>query len=463
MNEQPEKIFEDLTRFFENRKFADLRIALLDMEPADIAAFMEQELGETERLMFFRLLPKELASDVFSEFDADTQENLIKAFTDKELKAVIDDMFMDDTVDLIEEMPANVVKRILKNSDPENRKQINELLEYPEDSAGSIMTTEYVSFSAKMTVDGAFDKIRRTGLDKETVYTCYVTDGKRKLIGVVTVKKLLLSEKTALVENIMDTGIITALTTDDKEQVAMKFSKYDFLALPVVDREGCLVGIVTVDDAVDVLQEEATEDIQIMAAITPDDKPYLKTSPFKIWLNRAPWLLILMVSATFTGLILNTYEGDLSALGGGLGTLLIACVPMMMDSGGNAGSQASVTVTRGIALGELKFKDIFKVMWKELRVGLMLGVTLGLVCFAKLQLVDRLLLGYNYTELISFVISLSLTITVVISKIVGCSLPLLAKKCRLDPAVMASPFITTIVDAISLLIYFETATTLLGI
>ena len=449
MNEQPEKIFEDLTRFFENRKFADLRIALLDMEPADIAAFMEQELGETERLMFFRLLPKELASDVFSEFDADTQENLIKAFTDKELKAVIDDMFMDDTVDLIEEMPANVVKRILKNSDPENRKQINELLEYPEDSAGSIMTTEYVSFSAKMTVDGAFDKIRRTGLDKETVYTCYVTDGRRKLIGVVTVKKLLLSEKTALVENIMDTSVITALTTDDKEQVAMKFSKYDFLALPVVDREGCLVGIVTVDDAVDVLQEEATEDIQKMAAILPTEKPYLKQSIWSIYRARIPWLLLLMISATFTSLILSSYEHRLAAIASG--ATLYAFVPMLMDTAGNAGSQSSVTVIRALALGEVSFKDLFKILWKEMRVAVLLAFSVAAVCFAKLLLIDRL---YNeVTVTIALIVSGVLMLTIIMAKFVGCLLPLFAKKLKLDPAVVASPFITTIVDALALIVY----------
>lgn len=459
MNEQPEKIFEDLTRFFENRKFADLRIALLDMEPADIAAFMEQELGETERLMFFRLLPKELASDVFSEFDADTQENLIKAFTDKELKAVIDDMFMDDTVDLIEEMPANVVKRILKNSDPENRKQINELLEYPEDSAGSIMTTEYVSFSAKMTVDGAFDKIRRTGLDKETVYTCYVTDGRRKLIGVVTVKKLLLSEKTALVENIMDTGIITALTTDDKEQVAMKFSKYDFLALPVVDREGCLVGIVTVDDAVDVLQEEATEDIQKMAAILPTEKPYLKQSVWSIYRARIPWLLLLMISATFTSLIISSYEHRLAAIASG--ATLYAFVPMLMDTAGNAGSQSSVTVIRALALGEISFRDLLKILWKEMRVAALLAFSVAAVCFAKLLLIDRL---YNevITVTIALIVSGVLMLTIIMAKFVGCLLPLFAKRLKLDPAVVASPFITTIVDALALIVYCSIAIAILA-
>ena len=454
---------EKLMELYKNRRFADLRMVLLDTEAADIATFVEEQLDKKEQIFFFRLLPKELASDVFVEFDSDTQESLIKAFTDKELKAVIDDMFLDDTVDIIDEMPANVVKRILLAADPEERKTINELLEYPDDSAGSLMTPEFVSLSANMTVADAFDKIRRTGVNKETIYTCYVTDIRKRLIGVVTVKDLLLAEKETLIEDIMTTNTVAIETLEDKEEVALKFQKYAHLALPVIDKDGCIVGIITVDDAVDVMQEEATEDIQIMAAITPDDKPYLKTSPFKIFANRAPWLLILMISATFTGLILNSYEGELSALNGGvIGSLLIACVPMLMDSGGNAGSQSSATVVRSIALNEVKFGDIFKVMWKEFCAGLMLAITLGIVCFAKLQLVDRLLFKYNYTFEISFVVSLCLAITILLSKIVGCALPLLAKKCKLDPAVMASPFITTIVDALSLVIYCSIAIAILG-
>lgn len=460
---EEENVFEKLLELFTKRRFADLRMTLLDMEAADIAAFIEEELDEKEQIVFFRLLPKGLASDVFVEIDSDTQEELIKAFTDKELKEVIDDMFLDDTVDIIDEMPANVVKRILLAADPEERRTINELLEYPDDSAGSLMTPEFVSLSAGMTVSEAFDKIRRTGVNKETIYTCYVTNVKKQLIGVVTVKDLLLAGKGNAGGTHHDNqrrfhrnaGRQGAGRADVPKVFAPGPARHQ-------DKEGCIVGIITVDDAVDVLQEEATEDIQIMAAITPDDKPYLKTSPFRIWLNRAPWLLILMISATFTGLILNTYEGELSQLNGGLiGSLLIACVPMMMDSGGNAGSQASVTVIRGIALNELKFGDIFKVMWKELRVGVMLAATLGLVCFAKLLLIDKLIFGYGYTVQISFVVSLCLAITVVISKIVGCSLPLLAKKCKLDPAVMASPFITTIVDALSLMIYCNIALALL--
>ncbi len=454
---EPKESFDELYDCFKSRKFADLRIRLLDMEPVDIADFMEERLDETDQLLFFRLLPKELASDVFVEIDSDTQEELIKKFTDKELKAVIDDMFLDDTVDIIDEMPANVVKRILKNSDPENRKQINELLEYPDDSAGSLMTTEYVSLSENMTVEQAFDKIRKTGLNKETVYTCYVTDGKKHLIGVITVKTLLLSDVKDVISDIMDTNVIAVETLEDKEQVAMKFSDYDFLALPVVDKEGCIVGIVTVDDAVDVLKEEATEDIQKMAAIVPNEKPYLKQSVWRIWSIRIPWLLVLMISATFTGIIINSYEGRLNLIS----PLLFACIPMLMDTGGNAGSQASVTVIRSLALDELQTKDVFKVLWKEIRVSVLLAATLAAVCFAKLLLLDNLVFGYDYKPMICLVVSLSLFATVVIAKLVGCFLPIIAKKIKLDPAVVASPFITTIVDALSLIVYCNVAIALL--
>lgn len=458
MTEELEVVYEKLTYYFENRKFADLRMTLIDMEPFDIATFMEDNLDEKEQLMFFRLLPKDCASDVFVEIDTDTQERLIKAFTDKELKAVVDDMFLDDTVDIIEEMPANVVRRILKSADPENRKQINELLEYPEDSAGSIMTTEYISLSASMTVESAFDKIRATGINKETIYTCYVTNSRKVLIGVITVKSLLLASKQDLIENIMDTSVITVETTEDKEEVAKKLSDYDFLALPVIDKEGCLVGIVTVDDAVDVIQEEATEDIQKMAAMLPSEKTYLKQSVFELWKNRIPWLLLLMISATFTGIIINTYEGTLNDLS----PLLFACIPMLMDTGGNAGGQASVTVIRSLALGDLEFKDILKVLWKEIRVSILLAATLSVVCFLKLWLLDGMLFGYNYTPIICLSVSLAMFATVVISKIVGCLLPMLAKKIKLDPAVVASPFITTIVDALSLMIYCAISIALLS-
>lgn len=456
MSEELQELYEKLAAFYEERKFSDLRMLLLDMEPTDIAGFMEHNLDDKDQIRFFRLLPKELASDVFVETDSDTQEQLIKSFSDTELKAVIDDMFLDDTVDIIEEMPANVVKRILASSTPENRKQLNELLEYPEDSAGSIMTTEFVSLSAEMTVEQAFDKIRRTGINSETVYTCYVTDGRKHLIGVVTVKELLLSQKSDIIRNIMDDAVITVETLEDKEQVAMKLSKYDFLALPVIDKEGCLVGIVTVDDAVDVLQEEATEDIQKMAAILPTEKPYLKQSVWSIWKARIPWLLLLMISATFTSMILSGYETTLTHIS----TVLYAFVPMLMDTAGNAGGQSSVTVIRSLALNEIEFKDIFRIIWKEIRVSILLAFSVSAVCFAKLMLIDRL---YNdITVRIALIVSGVLFITIVMAKLVGCILPLVAKKCRLDPAVVASPFITTIVDALSLIIYCSIAIALLG-
>ncbi|MBO5927494.1 MAG: magnesium transporter [Clostridia bacterium] len=456
MTEELQISYEKLAYFFENRMFADLRMSLLDMQPADIAQFMEENLEEKELLVFFRLLPKELASDVFIEIDSDMQEDLIKAFTDKELKAVIDDMFLDDAVDVIEEMPANVVKRILRMADAENRKQINELLAYPDDSAGSLMTPEFISLSSRMTVEAAFDKIRRTGINKESIYTCYVVNSKKVLIGVVTAKDLLVSEKDALIEDIMDTGIITVETLEDKEQVALKFSKYDSLALPVIDKEGCIVGVVTVDDAVDVLQEEATEDIHKMAAISPTEKPYLKQSVFSIWKSRVLWLVILMVSATFTSMILSGYEDKIAHIA----PVLYAFVPMLMGTAGNAGGQASVTVIRAIALGEVDFKDIFKVILKELLASCLIGLTVAVVCFGKLMLIDRL---YNEISInVALLVSGVCFISIVLSKLVGCVLPLFAKKVKLDPAVVASPFMTTIVDVLSLIIYCSLSIAILG-
>ncbi|MBQ8426508.1 MAG: magnesium transporter [Clostridia bacterium] len=435
---------EKLKYTFHNRRFADLRMTLLDMEPFDIAKFIEENLDDKDQIVFFRLLPKELASDVFVEIDSDTQEELIKKFTDRELKAVVDDMFLDDTVDIIEEMPANVVKRILKNSTAEDRKQINHLLEYPDDSAGSIMTTEYVSLSSSMSVEDAFEKIRRTGVNKETVYTCYVTDTRKKLIGVVTVRDMLLSEKSEIIENIMETSVVTATTLEDKEVVATRFSDYDLLALPVIDKEGCLVGIVTVDDAVDVIQEEATEDIQMMAAVLPTEKPYLKQSVWSIWKARLPWLALLLITSTFTSMILASYEKSLSPI-------LYAFVPMLMGTAGNAGGQTSVTIIRAIAVGDVEFKDIFKVILKELLASLALGLTIGVICFGKIMLIDRL---YNEIQIMTaVVISGVCVISIIMAKLVGCILPLLAKKIKLDPAVVASPLMTTIVDALSLIIY----------
>lgn len=445
MNEELERDFESLKSCFETRKFADLRITLLDMEPFDIARFMEESLDTKEQIMFFRLLPKELASDVFIEIDSDSQESLIKAFTDKELKAVIDDMFLDDTVDVIEEMPANVVKRILKNSDPENRKQINELLKYPDDSAGSIMTTEYTSFSGKYTVEDAFDKIAKTGQNKETIYTCYVTDSQKHLVGVVTVRDLLFADKKDLIENIMVPNVITVDTLEDKESVAKKFSDYDFIALPVIDHEGCIVGIVTVDDAVDVIQEEATEDIQKMAAILPDETPYLKQNVWQIWKARFPWLALLMITSTFTSLIMSGYESSLSPV-------LYAFVPMLMGTAGNAGGQTSVTIIRALALEDVKPKDVLRVILKEFVAGLLLGLTIGVICFGKLMLIDRLY-DPTVTLNVALVVSAVVLISMVMAKIVGCLLPIGAKVIKLDPAVVASPVMTTIVDALSLIIY----------
>lgn len=450
MTEELQNVYEKLLYFFEQRKFADLRMIILDMQPIDIARFIEDNIDKEQQTLFFRLLPKELASDVFVEFYTDTQEDLIKEFTDKELKAVIDDMFLDDTVDIIEEMPANVVKRILKNTTVEDRRKINELLAYPEDSAGSLMTPEFVTLSTSMTVEQAFNKIRRTGLKKETVYTCYITNNKKILLGVITVKDLLMADNDEKIEDIMDTNFIYAETHEDKEEVALKFSTYDFIAMPVVDKEGCIVGIVTVDDAVDALQEEVTEDIHKMSGMLPTEENYLHQSVFNVWKVRIPWLLILLISATFTGLILNIYEARLNAIS----TVLFACIPMLMGTGGNAGGQASATIIRSLALEEIEFKDIFKVIWKELRASILLGITLAVACFLKLLLIDNLLFGYSdYTNELCLVVSLTLFVTVIISKLVGACLPLFAKLCHLDPAVMASPFITTMVDIISLLVF----------
>ena len=400
-----------------------------------------------------------VAADAFVELDPDLQESLISGFSDSELKLITDRLFVDDTVDILEEMPANVVKRILAGTDSKKRDIINEILKYPRQSAGSVMTVEFVRVRPEMTVAEAFEQIRVTGIDKKTIYTLYVTDSRAKLVGIVTVKKLLLSPQDALLRDIMTENVVYGHTYDDKEETARTIDKYGFLALPVVDRENRLVGIVTVDDAMTVIQEENTEDIEKIHAIVPTDKPYLKTGVWELFVHRLPWLLILMISATFTGIILNTYESSLSAIGG---SLLIACVPMLMDTGGNAGSQASVTVIRGLALGEIRMRDIFRIQWKELRAAGLLAVCLGAVCFAKLMLIDNLMFGYDYTPVIAAIVSLSLFITVLLAKFVGCSLPLVAKAMHLDPAVVASPFITTVVDALSLIVYCNIAIAFLG-
>ena len=447
--EEREILVEDL---FENKYFIDLKPLLTEMEPSDLAEFFK-EIPETQLPFVFRLLPRDVAADTFVALDSDLQEILIKAFSDKELQVMMDELFIDDAVDIIEDMPVNVVIRMLGQADKETRDIINEILKYPKDSAGSIMTVEYVSLKKDYTVADAFDKIRRTGVDSETVYTCYVTDERRELLGVVSARALMLSSLDTKISSIMETNIVSVETDTDKEEVAQKFDKYDFLAMPVVDKENRLVGIVTIDDAMDILQEETTEDISKMAAMTPNDKPYLKTSVWRIWLNRVPWLLLLMISATFTGIIIEQNEATLA-----FSITLTASIPMLMDTGGNAGSQASVTIIRGLALHEVEFKDILKVLWKEVRVSFLLGLTLSVACFAKLMLINQL---YDQLD-IAFVICLAMFITVVLAKVIGCTLPLLAKKCKLDPAVVASPFITTIVDALALIIYCNIALALLS-
>ncbi|MGN0550917.1 MAG: magnesium transporter [Acutalibacteraceae bacterium] len=444
-------IQDTILPLLEQKKYATLRDILTTIKPVDIAALFD-DIEEDALPLLFRLLPKELAAETFVEMDDEAQELLIQGFSDTELKEVVDELYVDDAVDLIEEMPANVVKRILRQADPDTRKMINEILKYPDDSAGSIMTTEYVSLRPNMTVTEAIKRIRRTGIDKETIYTCYVTEDNRTLIGLISIKTLLLAEEDAVIKEIMETNVISVNTLDDQEAVAHLFNKYDLLAMPVVDRENRLVGIVTVDDAIDVMQEEATEDIEMMAAITPTDKPYMKTGVFETWKKRIPWLLILMISATFTGMIITSFEDALAAQ-----VTLTAFIPMLMDTGGNSGSQASVTIIRGLSLNEIKFNDIFKVMWKEARVAFLCGITLAAANFVKLMLLDRV--GVT----VALVVCLTLVATVLCAKIIGCVLPMLAKKIGFDPAVMASPFITTCVDALSLLVYFQIARLLLGI
>ena len=439
-----DKIVEILD-YLEEKKFTLLKPLLAELEPVDLAEIFS-ELDETDLPIIFRLLPKELAAETFVEMNSAQQELLIRSFSDKELKLIIDDLFVDDTVDIIEEMPANVVRRILQQADNETRKEINEILKYPKDSAGSIMTTECISLRSHLTVRQCFDKIRKEAIDKETIYTCYVTDDQKTLLGTVTVKDLFLHAYEEKVEKFMDTNCIFVDTHQDKEDVAHLLSKYDLLSVPVVDQENRLVGIVTVDDALDVITDEATEDISYINSVTPSNKPYLETNVFKIYLHRIPWLLILMVSATFTGLILNSYEAMLS-------TLLVACVPMVMGTGGNAGSQASVTVIRGMALDEIRPRDIGKVIWKELRVSILVAISVGIVCFAKLQLIDRLIFGYQYTLLYSLAVGLAIAFAVIVAKIVGCCVPIFAKAIHIDPAVFANPFITTITDVLSLLLF----------
>ncbi len=459
MAERFEIVEKALLRMLEEKKYAGLRDILLVMNPIDIAQLF-LDLEEERIPLLFRLLPKELAAETFVEMEPDAQELLIRSFSDNELKEIVDELYVDDAADIIEEMPANVVKRILRSADPEMRRSINQILRYPENSAGSIMTTEYVTLRPNMTVEEAILRIRRQGVDKETIYTCYVTGADRVLQGIVTVKDLLLAvDDETLIKDIMLTHMIFVNTLTDQEDVAKMFAKYDFLALPVVDGEGRMVGIVTVDDAIDVIEEETTEDMELMGGILPTEKTYLKSSAFDLFKSRIPWLMLLMVSATFTGLIITAFEGALAAQ-----VALTAFIPMLMGTGGNSGSQSSVTVIRALSLDELRFSDIGRVLWKELRTAVLCGIALAIVCFVKIWLVDHLLMNNpDITLMVDAVVCLTLAVTVVGAKLVGCALPMIAKVMKLDPAVMASPFISTIVDALSLLVYFLFANALLGV
>ena len=459
MAERFELVEKAILKMLEDKKYATLKDILITMNPSDVAGLFDG-LEEKQIPLMFRLLPKELAAETFVEMEYDAQELLIRGFSDNELKEVLDELYVDDAADIVEEMPANVVKRILKNADPEMRSSINQILRYPEYSAGSIMTTEYVSLRPHMTVEEAILRIRRQGVDKETIYTCYVTAKDRTLLGLVTVKDLLLAEDDEMtIEEIMLRNLIFVNTQTDQEEVARMLSKYNFLALPVVDGESRMVGIVTFDDAMDVMVEEATEDMELMSAMTPSEKPYLRSGPIDLFKNRIPWLMLLMLSATFTGLIITSFEDALAQV-----VVLTAFIPMLMGTGGNSGSQSSVTVIRALSLGELKFRDIGSVLWKELRTAIMCGIVLAAVCFVKIWLVDRMLFGNtDITMTVDLVVCLALCVTVIIAKIVGGTLPLVAKVLGADPAVMASPFITTIVDAVSLLVYFMFAKALLPI
>ena len=449
---------EQLLELVETKQFRRLKELLSEMNEVDIAEFMD-EVPPEKLIVVFRLLPKELAADVFTYLeDSEDQEKLISALSDQELRAILDELYLDDTVDIIEDMPANVVSRILRNTDAATRSQINQLLNYPEDSAGSIMTTEFVYLHPDATVEAPFARIRQVGVEKETIYTCYVTR-RRKLEGVVTVKALLLSSYETKIRDIMETNVLSVTTLEDKEDVAQMFSKYDLTALPVVDTENRLVGIITVDDAMDVIEEETTEDFEKMAAILPSDKPYLKTGVLETVRSRIPWLMLLMLSATFTGIIITSFESALAAC-----VVLTSFIPMLSGTGGNSGSQSSTAIIRALSLDEVEFADVLAVLWKEVRVAALCGVCLGVANFGKMLLIDRTIMhNPEVTVAVAAVVSLTLVLTVVCAKVVGCTLPLAAEKIGIDPAVMAAPFITTVVDALSLLIYFAIATRILGI
>lgn len=453
-----EKQSDELMELLDSRHMKELQTRLENMNEFDVAEFLS-EIGDNRMPMVFRLLSKETAADVFANFDAPEQEQIINSITDSELSAIIEELYVDDAVDMMEELPANVVKRVMRTATPETRNLINQYLNYPENSAGSIMTAEFIDLKKYMNVREAIARIRRIGEDKETIYICFVTSADRKLEGVVSVKDLLLNDDETVIEDIMDTNVIFCMTHDDQEEVSEKISDYDLMAIPVVDKEGRLVGIVTVDDIIDVLEQETTEDFEIMAAMTPSDKPYSRTGAIDMWKNRVPWLLFLMLSATFTTMILNSFEDALAVQ-----AVLIGFIPIIMSTGGNSGAQSSTAIIRSLSLGDTEPKDTLKVIWKEWRVALLCGLTLAVVNFTKMLLVDNLLLGnsdVNY--MIALIVSLAMVFTVMFAKVVGSSLPILAEKIGLDPAVVATPLITTITDAVSLLIYFEIAKVFLHI
>lgn len=450
---------EEILQLLSQRNFAVLKPLLSSMNAVDLAEVFEEMESESDLLVLFRILPKDLAADTFVAMSGDVKEKLISKLSDKELRAVMDELFLDDTVDLIEEMPASVVRRVLAQSDSETRAYINDILQYPKDCAGSIMTIEFVALKPTMTVAEAFARIRQTAIDKETIYTCYVTDDFKRLLGLVTAKDLMLADQAQTIADIMNENVIYAHTEDDKEDVARKISDYGFLALPIVDRETRLVGIVTVDDAMSVIEEENSEDIAKMAAVTPTDKPYLKTSIWRICINRLPWLLLLLISSTFSGWIIAQNESTLNMPVYGI--ILTACMPMLMGTGGNAGSQASAMIIRGIAIGEVSFSDFCKVVWKEIRVSVLMGALLSIACFAKVMLLDGLYAVHNGLS-VALVICFSMFVTIILAKLIGAMLPLIAKKCKLDPAVVASPFITTIIDVLSLTVYCFFAVWFLG-
>lgn len=444
---------ETMRDYIGHKQYAKIRSEIVEMNEADIAAMLEElELPGKELIQVFRMLPKTIAADVFSFLSIELEQTIITMLTDREAATIIDNLFADDAADLMDEMPANVVKRLLAQTTPETRRDINHLLQYPEDSAGSIMTVEFVDLKEAYTVAQAIERIRKVGIDKETINTCYVTDQYRKIKGTISLRMLLLSDTSDRIGDLMEENVITISTLMDQEEVSRQFQKYDFDAMPVVDSEQRLVGIITVDDVMDIIEQEATEDIEMMAAITPTDKPYMKTSVLETFKKRIPWLLFLMISATFTGKIIQSYEAALASY-----AVLTMYIPMFMDTGGNAGGQSSVTIIRSISLGEVQFRDMLRIIWKEIRVAMLCGLTLAVVNFGKLMVIDRV--GMQ----VALIVCLTMVVTVLVAKLVGCTLPMIAKQIGFDPAVMASPFITTIVDAVSLVIYFQIATRMLGL